>query len=144
MSNFDILEYAKLVGLNIDCIPKNVVPKTIPDNTGIIVNLNDLGEKGSHWVCAIRKNNKCLYYDSFGVIHMPKQVEKCLLNSVGKNNMYVSNGQNQYLVSIMCGYYCIKLCKSILIDGMDFKSAVEQFSDEPSEKNRDIADNLFI
>jgi len=144
LSNFDILEYAKLVGLPIDCIPKNVVPKTIPDNTGIIVNLNDLGERGSHWVCAIRKNNKCLYYDSFGVIHIPTELEKCLLNSVGGNNMYVSNGQNQYLVSIMCGYYCIKLCKSILLDGMDFKTAVEQFSDEPSMKNRDIADNLFI
>jgi len=144
LSNFDILEYAKLVNLPIDCIPKNMVPKSIPDNTGIIVNLNDLGEKGSHWVCAIRKNNKCLYYDSFGVIHIPTELEKCLLNSVGGNNMYVSNGQNQYLVSIMCGYYCIKLCKSILLDGMDFKSAVEQFSDEPSMKNRDIADNLFI
>jgi hypothetical protein len=144
LSNFDILEYAKLVGLSIDCIPKNVVPKTIPDNTAIIVNLNDLGEKGSHWVCAIRKNNKCLYYDSFGVIHIPTELEKCLLNSVGENNMYVSNGQNQYLVSIMCGYYCIKVCKSILLDGMDFKTAVEQFSDEPSINNRDIADNLFI
>ncbi len=144
LSNFDILEYAKLVNLPIDCIPKNMVPKSIPDNTGIIVNLNDLGERGSHWVCAIRKNNKCLYYDSFGVIHIPTELEKCLLNSVGGNNMYVSNGQNQYLVSIMCGYYCIKLCKSILLDGMDFKSAVEQFSDEPSMKNRDIADNLFI
>ena len=75
---------------------------------------------------------------------MPKEVEKCLLNSVGENNMYVSNGQNQYLVSIMCGYYCIKVCKSILLDGMDFKSAVEQFSDEPSMKNRDVADNLFV
>lgn len=75
---------------------------------------------------------------------MPKQLEKCLLNSVGENNMYVSNGQNQYLVSIMCGYYCLKMCKSILLDGMDFKTAVEQFSDEPNENNRDIADNLFI
>ena len=128
----------------IDCLAKNVVPKSIPDNTGIIVNLNDLGEKGSHWVCAVRKNNKCLYYDSFGVIHMPKEVEKCLLNSVSENNIFVSNGQNQYLVSIMCGYYCIKMCKSILLDGMDFKSAVEQFSDNPSMKNRDVADDLFI
>jgi len=49
-----------------------MVPKSIPDNTAIIVNLNDAGEKGSHWICAVRKNNKCLYYDSFGVIHMPK------------------------------------------------------------------------
>jgi len=121
-----------------------MVPKNIPDNTGIIVNLNDAGEKGSHWICAVRKNNKCLYYDPYGVIYMPKEVEKCLLKSVGENNMYVSNGQNQYLVSIMCGYYCLKICKSVLLDGMDFKQTIKQFSDEPSMKNRDIADNLFI
>jgi hypothetical protein len=75
---------------------------------------------------------------------MPKQVEKCLINSVKKNNIFVSDGQNQYLISIMCGYYCLKICKSVLLDGMDFKSAIEQFSDNPSMKNRDIADNLFI
>jgi hypothetical protein len=121
-----------------------MVPKIIPDNTAIIVNLNDAHQKGSHWVCAVRKNNKCLYYDSFGIIHMPKQVEKCLLNSVGADNIFVSNGQNQYLVSFLCGYYCLKICKSVLLDGMDFKQATDQFTDNPSMKNCDIADDLFI
>jgi len=144
LTNFEILHYSKLVGLPIDCMAKNMTPKTIKNNTGLIVNLNDLGEKGSHWVCAVRKNNQCLYYDSYGVIHMPKQLEKCLLKSVGADNIFVSNGQNQYLVSIMCGYYCLKICKSILLDNMNFSQAIKQFSDNPSMKNRDIADNLFI
>jgi len=144
LTNFEILDYAKLVGLPINCMAKNMTPKTIKNNTGLIVNLNDLGEKGSHWVCAVRKNNQCLYYDSYGIIHMPKQVEKCLLNSVGADNIFVSNGQNQYLVSIMCGYYCLKICKSILLDNMNFSQAIKQFSDNPSMKNRDIADDLFI
>jgi len=138
------MDYAKLVGLPIDCMAKDMVPKSIPNNTGLIVNLNDADESGSHWVCCVRKHNKALYYDSYGVIHIPKQLEKCLIKSVGKNNIFVSDGQNQHLISIMCGYYCLKICKSVLLDGKDFKSAVEQFSDEPSMKNRDIADNLFI
>jgi hypothetical protein len=121
-----------------------MTPKTIKNNTGLIVNLNDLGEKGSHWICCVRKNDKALYYDSFGIIHMPKQVEKCFLNSVGADNIFVSNGQNQHLVSILCGYYCLKICKSVLLDGMDFKQATDQFTDEPSMNNRNIADNLFI
>jgi len=138
------MDYSKLVGLPINCMAKDMVPKHIENNTGLIVNLNDLGEKGSHWVCCVRKNDKCLYYDSYGVTHIPKQLEKCLVKSVGKKNIYVSNGQNQYLLSIMCGYYCLKICKSVLLDNMDFKSAIEQFSDNPSMQNRDIADNLFI
>jgi hypothetical protein len=138
------MDYAKLVGLPINCVAKDMTPKSIPNNTGLIVNLNDLGESGSHWVCAVRKNDKCLYYDSYGVTHMPKEVEKCLKNSVKKNNIFVSDGQNQYLVSIMCGYYCLKICKSVLLDNMNFSQAIKQFSDNPSMKNRDIADNLFI
>jgi len=144
LSNFDILEYAKLVGLPIDCLAKNVVPKTIPDNTGIIVNLNDLGQKGSHWISVIRKNNKCLYYDPFGVIHMPKQVEKCLLNSVGEDNIFISDGQNQHLVSYKCGYFCLFVCKSILVDDKSFERTLKEFRDIPSEKNEDRSDDLFI
>jgi len=144
LTNFEILHYSKLVGLPIDCMAKDMVPKSIPENTGLIVNLNDAGESGSHWVCCVRKNNKCLYYDSYGVQHIPTQLEKCLLKSVGADNIFVSDGQNQYLISIMCGYYCLKICKSILLDGMNFKQAINQFSDEPSAKNRSIADDLFI
>jgi len=144
LSNIEILDYANLIGLPIDCVAKNQVPKTISKNTGLIVNLQDIGQSGSHWVCAIRKNNKCLYYDSFGIEYIPNQLQKCLINSVGRENIYLSDGQNQYITSILCGYYTLKLCKSTLRDGMNFKQAIEQFSDSPSMKNADIADNLFI
>jgi len=144
LSNFTILEYAKLTHLPIDCLPKDMMPKVIKKNTGIIANLNNLGENGSHWVCIIRKNNKILYYDPFGVIHIPKEIEKAILNSVNEKNIFVSNGQNQHLISILCGYYCLKICKSILLDNMTFLESINQFTDEPSDKNADIADNLFI
>ena len=144
LSNFEILEYANMIGLPIDCIAKNQVPKSIPKNTGLIVNLQDIGQSGSHWVCAIRKNNKCLYYDSFGITYIPKQLENCLIKSVGRENIYLSNGQNQYITTVLCGYYTLYMCKSILLDGMSFKQATDQFSDNPSMKNIDTADNLFI
>ena len=144
LSNIEILDYANLIGLPIDCVAKNQVPKSIPKNTGLIVNLQDIGQSGSHWVCAIRQNQKCLYYDSFGIEYIPKQLQKCLINSVGRENIYLSDGQNQFITSILCGYYTLKLCKSTLLDGMNFKQALSQFSDNPSMKNADIADNLFI
>jgi len=144
LSNIEILEYANLIGLPIDCVAKNQVPKTIPKNTGLIVNLQDIGESGSHWVCSIRKNQKCLYYDSFGIDYIPKQLQNCLINSVGRENIYLNDSNHQFITSILCGYYTLKLCKSILRDGMTFKQATEQFTDNPSMKNADIADNLFI
>ena len=144
LANFEILQYADLIGLAIDCLPKDKVPKSIPINTGIIVNLNDAGQSGSHWVCAVNKNGKCLYYDSFGIEHIPVQLKRTLVNSVGKNNIFMSDGQNQHLISILCGYYCLKVCKSILMDGMSFEKCLNQFTDNPSAKNADIADNLYI
>ena len=111
LSNFEILQYANMIGLPIDCIAKNQVPKSIKNNSGLIVNLQDIGQSGSHWVCAIRKNNKCLYYDSFGIEFMPKQLEKCLIKSVGRENIYLSDSQNQYITSVLCGYYTLKLCQ---------------------------------
>jgi len=144
LSNFEILQYADLIGLPIDCLPKDKVPKTIPNNSGIIVNLNDAGQQGSHWVCAVNKNHKCLYYDSFGIEHIPVQLKKTLVKSVGKDNVFMSDGQNQHLISILCGYYCLKVCKSILLDGISFEECLNQFSDNPSAKNADIADNLYV
>lgn len=144
LSNFEILDYSNLIALPINCIAKNQVPKSIPKNTGLIVNLQDIGSNGSHWVCAVNKNGKCLYYDSFGIEFIPKQLQKCLVNSVGRENIYLSDSQNQYITSVLCGYYTLKVCKSILLDGMNFKQATDQFTDNPSNKNVDIADNLFI
>ena len=128
----------------IDCLPKNILPKTISNNTGIIINLDDLGGNGTHWVAVIRKNNKCLYYDSMGIIYMPKEIEKLLINSVGENNVYISNEQNQYVTNLICGYYCLKKCKNILYDGMTFKQSSDMFTDMPSKKNIDLSDDLFI
>lgn len=133
-----------MIGLPIDCLAKNQVPKYIKNNSGLIVNLQDIGQSGSHWVCAIRKNNKCLYYDSFGIEFMPKQLEKCLIKSVGRENIYLSDGQNQYITSVLCGYYCLFMCKSVLLDGMSFKQALDKLTDTPSNKNDDTADNLYI
>lgn len=75
---------------------------------------------------------------------MPLECEEMVLNSVDKDKIYISNGENQYITSTMCGYYCLKICKSILNDGMNFKQAIHLFSNIPSLKNRDIADNLFL
>ena len=75
---------------------------------------------------------------------MPLECEEMVFNSVDKDKIYISNGQNQYITSTMCGYYCLKICKSVLNDGMEFHEAIKLFSDIPSMKNRNIADNLFL
>ena len=144
LTNRDIMDYANLISLNIDCLPKDYLPDILENQSGIIMNLNNYGQAGSHWVCCCRMDDSILYYDPFGIIHMPKECEKMILNSVPKTGIYVSNGQNQYMTSTLCGYYCLKICKSILNDGMNFKEAIKQFDDTPSLKNMDIADNLFL
>jgi len=144
LSNHDILRYANLIRMPLDCVAKDNMPMRLKNNTAIVVNLQNSYERGSHWVCAVNKNNKCLYYDSFGIEFMPKNIEKCLINSVGRENVFISNEHNQKLLSILCGYFCLWICKSVLLDGMSFEGALDKLTDTPSNKNDDTADNLYI
>ena len=47
--------------------------------------------------------NNIIYFDSFGVKHIPKQIKKLIENKNIITNIY----RIQAYDSIMCGYFCI-------------------------------------
>ena len=49
------------------------------------------------------KNNEVIYFDSFGVEHVPKEINKFIGNKNTKTNIFRMLADN----SIMCGYSCI-------------------------------------
>ena len=74
---------------------------------------------GTHWIALYVKTNEVIYFDSFGVEHVPKEVGSTNI----KTNMYRLQAFN----SILCGYFCIKFIDFMLKN----KSLVEftsQFS----------------
>ena len=76
-----------------------------------VINLDKYSDIRTHWVAlyvgrANRKdvkNNNVTYFDSFGVEHIPKEIEAFFSNKNIKTNIF----RIQEYDSIMCRYFCI-------------------------------------
>ena len=49
------------------------LPKTIK-NGAYVINLDEYGDVGTHWIALYVKNNEISYFDSFGVEHVSKEI----------------------------------------------------------------------
>ena len=45
-----------------------------------VINLDEHEDAGSHWIALYVKNKKVVYFDSFGVEHVPKEIIKFIKN----------------------------------------------------------------
>ena len=41
-----------------------------------VINLNEHEDVGTHWITLFCRKNEIVYFDSFGVEHVPKETEK--------------------------------------------------------------------
>ena len=69
-----------------------------------VINLDKYSDIGTHWVALYVNNKTVTYFDSFGVDHIPKEIEKF----IGNKNMIANIFRIQEYDSIMCGYFCIE------------------------------------
>ena len=78
-----------------------------------VINLDEYENTGTHWVSLFVKANEDIFFDSFGVEHIPKTINKFIGNSDTtkwssleriKSNIF----RIQAYDSIMCGYFCIE------------------------------------
>ena len=74
----------------------------ITDATDVI-NLDEYSDIGTHWIALYVRNNDVLYFDSFGVEHIPKEIKKIIKN----RSIKISIFRIQAYDSIMCRYFCI-------------------------------------
>ena len=104
------------------------MPKSIKDGTHVI-NLDEYADFCTHWIALYVKNIENIYFCSFGVEHLPKEIEKFIGNKNAKANIY----RIQAYDSIMCGYFCIGFIDFMLKD----KSLLEytHFFPNDYEKN---------
>ena len=61
---------------------RNNLPKKIKDGT-YVINLDEYADVGTHWIALFCNRNEIVYFDSFGVEHVPEEIKECVLN---KNN----------------------------------------------------------
>ena len=63
-----------------------------------------------HWVSLFVKANEVIYFNSFGVEHIPEEINKFIGNKKIKANIF----RIQAYDSIMCGYFCIEFINYML------------------------------
>ena len=72
-------------------------------NGAYVINLDEYEDAGIHWIALYVKNNKFIYFDSFGVEHVPKEIKRFIGHKNTKTNIFRIQADN----SIMSGYFCI-------------------------------------
>ena len=59
---------------------------------------------GTHWIALFVKTNEAIYFDSFGIEYIPKEINRFIGNINITSNIF----RIQAYDSIMCGYFCIE------------------------------------
>ena len=79
-----------------------------------------------------------IYFDSFGVEHIPKEINKFISNKEIKANIF----RLQAYDSIMCGYFCIEFI-NYMLDGKSLIDFTSLFSPHDFKKNDQIIKRIF-
>ena len=69
-----------------------------------IINLDEYSAIGTHQVSQYVQNNDVIYFDSFGVEPIPKELRTFISNKNIKANTFRKQAYDS-----MCGYFCIRL-----------------------------------
>ena len=102
-----------------------------------IINLDEYENTGTHWVSLFVKPKYTVYFDSFGIEHIPKEINKNINNDI-KSNIF----RIQAYDSIMCGYFCIEFINYIL-KGKTVLDYSNSFSPNDFKKNDQIIKRMF-
>ena len=97
LTNIEINEYYKNEPKFNGVYSRNNLSKTIQKGA-YVINLDEYENTGTHWVALFVKPKYTVYFDSFGIEHIPKEINKFINNDI-KSNIF----RIQAYDSIMCG-----------------------------------------
>ena len=115
----------------------------LPNNNNIkngayVINLDEYHDIGTHWVALYVNNKIAIYFDSFGVEHIPKEIMKFIKRKKIITNIYGIQAYD----STMCGYFCIGFI-SFMFKGKSLTDYTNLFSPNDFNKNDDIIFKCF-
>ena len=127
---------------------RNNLPNKIKKGA-YVINLDEYENTGTHWIALklIVKTNEAIYFDSFGIEHIPKEINKFIRskeprNAVGNKNIISNIFRIQAYDSITCGYFCIKFI-NYMIKGKNLLDYTYLFSPNDFKKNDRVIKRIF-
>ena len=103
-----------------------------------VINLDEYENTGTHWVALFVKPKYTIYFDSFGIEHIPSGINKFIGNKNSKSNIF----RLQAYDSIMCGYYCIEFI-NYMLKGKTLLDYTNLFSPNDFKKNDQFIKRIF-
>ena len=102
LTNFEIQEYYQNEPRFNGVFSRDNLPNSIK-NVAYVINLDEYHDIGTHLVALYVNNKTIIYFDSFRVEHIPREIIKL----IGNNKKIITNIYRiQAYDSIMCGYFC--------------------------------------
>ena len=68
-----------------------------------VINLDKYADIGMHWIALYYKRGKVVYFNSFGVEHVPEESKEFIGHENIEANIFPVQASN----SVKCGYFCI-------------------------------------
>ena len=145
LTNIEINEYFKNEPRFNGVYSRNNLPKTIKKGA-YVINLGEYENTGTHWVALFVKPKYTVYFDSFGIEHIPKEINKFINNDTTKSSAIARIKSNIFRIqaydSIMCGYFCIEFI-NYMLKGKTLLDYTNLFSPNDFKKNDQVIKRIF-
>ena len=138
LTNFEIQAYYQNEPRFIGVYSRDNLPDKIKDGA-YVINLDEHYDIGTNWIALYVNNKTVTYFNSFGIEHIPKELQKFIGNKNIINNIY----RIQNYDSIMCGYFYIGFI-NYMFKGKSLTDYTNLFSPNNFKKNNDIILNYFL
>ena len=100
---FEILKYYQNESKFNGVFSRNNLPKKKIKDGAYVINLDEYADVSIHWIDLFCNRSEIVYFDSFGVEHVPEEIKEF----VGNKNIIANIFRVQANNSVMCGYFCI-------------------------------------
>ena len=137
LTNFEIQRYYQNEPRFIGVFSRNNSLKTIKDGE-YVINLDEYADIGAHWITLFCNRNEIVYFDSFGVEHVPEKI----LKIVGNKNIKANIFRVQANDSVICGNFCTGFI-DFMLAGKKLTDYTSFFSPHDFKKNDNIILTYF-
>ena len=147
LANIEVSEYYANEPRFNGVYSRNNLPNKIKKGA-YVINLDEYENTGTHWIALFVKTNEVIYFDSFGVEHIPKEINKFIGNeqssSAKERNKKIKASifRIQAYDSIMCGYFCIEFI-NYMLKGKTLSDYTNLFSPNDFKKNDQVIKIIF-
>ena len=86
-TNFEIQNYYQNKPRFNGVYSRNNLPKKIKDRA-YVINLDEYADVGTHWIALFCSRNEIVYFNSFGVEHVPEEIKDFIRHKNMKANLF--------------------------------------------------------